>query len=193
MNTYDVTSSFVQTVDADRAEAREVLARIEPMRSLADRLSALGLDDRAIWSETGELAYTLVWRFAEGHARLDWRITVDADGAGRTMLDRQARSPRQRPRSQSPPARRMDVARRTGPGPYPPPGPHARRLRERGRLQRRTCWKRRRQSRRRPAGQTRGPPAGCRLERAPIPFGPRGRRGSSGGEPVLTITLFVSR
>ena len=63
-----------------------MLGQIDPMRSLADRLSALGLDDRAIWSKTGELDYALVWRFAEGHARLDWRITVDADGAGRTML-----------------------------------------------------------------------------------------------------------
>ena len=55
MTQYDVTSSFVQIVDADRDEAEEVLSRIDPMRSLADRLSALGLDDRAIWSRTGEL------------------------------------------------------------------------------------------------------------------------------------------
>ena len=86
MQTYNVTSSFVQHVDADRAYARKVLAQIEPMRSLADRLSALGLDDRAIWSKTGELSYTLVWRFPEGHARLDWQIEVGRYGNGRTML-----------------------------------------------------------------------------------------------------------
>ncbi len=60
MQPYDVRSSFVQIVDADRAEAREVLSRIDPMRSLADRLSALGLDDRAVWAESAEeLAYSL--------------------------------------------------------------------------------------------------------------------------------------
>src|SRR4051794_34012076 len=86
MSSYDVTSSFVQTVDVDRGAAREVLVRIDPMRSLADRLSALGLDDRAIWSETGDLTYTLVWRFPEGNARLDWQIDVSDDGNGRTIL-----------------------------------------------------------------------------------------------------------
>jgi hypothetical protein len=87
MTSYDVTSSFVHTVDADRDEAREVLAQIDPMRSLADRLSALGLDDRAVWTESGELMYSLVWRFgAEGHARLDWRIGVEPSAGGRTVL-----------------------------------------------------------------------------------------------------------
>ena len=84
--TYDVTSSFVQTVDGDRGSAAAVLSRIDPMRSLADRLSALGLDDRAIWSDSGDLSYTLVWRFPDGYARLDWRIEVSSDGNGRTML-----------------------------------------------------------------------------------------------------------
>ena len=83
----DVTSSFVQIVDADREAAKEVLTQIDPMRSLADRLSALGLDDRAIWSQTDELSYTLIWRFgADGHAKLDWQITVASDGRGRTVL-----------------------------------------------------------------------------------------------------------
>jgi hypothetical protein len=87
MTSYDITSSFVHTVDADRDEAREVLAQIDPMRSLADRLSALGLDDRAIWSEAGELGYTLVWRFgSEGYGRFDWRIDVNRDSADRTVL-----------------------------------------------------------------------------------------------------------
>jgi hypothetical protein len=85
---YDVTSSFVQLVDADRSEAAEVLGRIDPMRSLADRLSALGLDDHAIWSQTGALAYTMMWRFGScrEHARFDWHLAVDSDGAGRTVL-----------------------------------------------------------------------------------------------------------
>jgi hypothetical protein len=88
MTSYDVTSSFVQIVDADRNEAREVLGRINPMRSLADRLSALGLDDHAIWSQTGELSYTLLWRFesCSEHARFDWNLAVGSDAAGRTML-----------------------------------------------------------------------------------------------------------
>jgi hypothetical protein len=87
MTSYDVTGSFVHIVDADRDEAREVLGQIDPMRSLADRLSALGLDDRAVWTESGELTYSLVWRFgAGGHARLDWRISVEPAAAGRTVL-----------------------------------------------------------------------------------------------------------
>ena len=87
MNNYDVTSSFTEIVDTEPTQAREVLAQIDPMRSLADRLSALGLDDRAIWSQTDELSYTLIWRFgADGHAKLDWQITVASDGRGRTVL-----------------------------------------------------------------------------------------------------------
>jgi hypothetical protein len=88
MTQYDVTSSFVQIVDADRSEAEEVLARISPMRSLADRLSALGLDDRAVWTESPDAReYTLVWRFGEdSNARLDWRLSLETDGSDRTTL-----------------------------------------------------------------------------------------------------------
>ena len=74
-----MSSSFTQIVDADPGTAREVLAQIDPMRSLADRLSALGLDDRALWCEGAEeLSYRLIWRFgADGaNALLDWRISV---------------------------------------------------------------------------------------------------------------------
>jgi hypothetical protein len=87
-STYDVSSTFVRTIDADRGAAREVLASIDPMRSLADRLSALGLDDRAIWSADGELGYTLIWRFGDGrgHARLDWRLTLEPGAGERTTL-----------------------------------------------------------------------------------------------------------
>jgi hypothetical protein len=86
---YDVTSSFVQIVDAEPYKAREVLQGIDAMRSLADRLSALGLDDRALWCEgSEELTYRLVWRFGPdgGTARLDWKFSTGADGAGRTTL-----------------------------------------------------------------------------------------------------------
>jgi len=85
----DVTSSFVQIVDVDPSQAREVLSSINPMRSLADRLSALGLDDRAMWARgSEELSYQLVWRFGAdgGHAKLVWRLSVHTDGAGRTVL-----------------------------------------------------------------------------------------------------------
>ena len=85
---YDVTSSFARAVDADCGTVEELLGRIDPMRSLADRLSALGLDDRAIWSADGELGYTLIWRFGDdqGHARLDWKLALQPTGAGRTAL-----------------------------------------------------------------------------------------------------------
>jgi hypothetical protein len=89
MNRNDVTSSIVEIVDAERWEAREVLTRIDPMRSFADRLSALGLDDRAIWCKRAEeLSYSLVWRFGAdgGSARVDWRLSLDTDAAGRTEL-----------------------------------------------------------------------------------------------------------
>jgi hypothetical protein len=86
---YDVTSSFTQIVDTEPGQAREVLAQIEPMRSLADRLSALGLDDRALWCEgSEELSYRLIWRFGVdgANALLDWRLSVTADGAGRAAV-----------------------------------------------------------------------------------------------------------
>jgi hypothetical protein len=89
MKPYDVTSSFAQVVDVEPREAREVLTRIHPMRTLADRLSALGLDDRAMWTADGEeLTYSLVWRFGNegGSARFDWHFSVDRNAAGRTVL-----------------------------------------------------------------------------------------------------------
>ena len=89
MTRYDVNSSFVQIVDVQASEVREVLSRINPMRSLADRLSALGLDDRAMWCQgSEELSYQLIWRFGAGGetAKLVWRLSVDTDGAGRTVL-----------------------------------------------------------------------------------------------------------
>ncbi|MGE5273654.1 MAG: hypothetical protein ACM3QU_07820 [Verrucomicrobiota bacterium] len=85
--TYDVTSTFVQTIDADPGTAEEVLAAIDPMRSLVDRLMAFGLDDRAIWS-TGGQTHSLIWRFGPdaGHARFDWKVAVETDGNGGATL-----------------------------------------------------------------------------------------------------------
>jgi len=86
--TYDVTSTFVHTIDADPDAAEEVLATIDPMRSLVDRLVALGLDDRAIWCKTDERTYSLIWRFGPeaGHARIDWKLAVGTSGSGQPML-----------------------------------------------------------------------------------------------------------
>jgi hypothetical protein len=85
---YDVRSTFVRTLETDRAEAHRLLAQTDPMRSLADQLAALGLEDRALWSRTGELAHSMIWRFGPeaGHARIDWRLALDTDGVGRTTL-----------------------------------------------------------------------------------------------------------
>ena len=89
--TYDVTSTFVQPIDTAPDTAEEVLATIDPMRSLVDRLMALGLDDRVIWSRTGAETQSLIWRFGPdaGHARIDWKLAVETDGSGRPMLSLQ--------------------------------------------------------------------------------------------------------
>jgi len=89
MQPYHVTSSFTRIVHAEPAQAREVLLRIDPMRSLADRLSALGLDDRALWCDGAEeLSYRLLWRFGDdqGNAILAWQLSVDSDGSDRATL-----------------------------------------------------------------------------------------------------------
>jgi hypothetical protein len=89
MQPYDVTSSFTRIVDAEPAQAREVIAQIDPMRSLADRLTAPGLDDRALLSDgADDLSYRLLWRFGgdQGNAMLAWRLSVGSDGAGRATL-----------------------------------------------------------------------------------------------------------
>ena len=71
---YDVTSTFVNTIDVNPEEAYEVLASIDPMRTLAGRLSAL--------------EHRLIWRFGgdRGHARIDWQIAVERNSRGGTVL-----------------------------------------------------------------------------------------------------------
>ena len=86
------TSTYAATIDAPIDAAYEALVRIDPPASLAARLSALGVDDRAVWSESSaigenELGFSLCWRFRPGQtALLRWQIAVDRDGAGRTTL-----------------------------------------------------------------------------------------------------------
>lgn len=50
MNTNDshLTSSYAATIDAGSEAASGALRAINPMSSLVTRLSALGLDDRAV-------------------------------------------------------------------------------------------------------------------------------------------------
>jgi hypothetical protein len=90
---YDVTSTFVNTIDVNPEEAYEVLASIDPMRTLAGRLSALGLDDHAIWSSGGAFDHRLIWRFGpgRGHARIDWQLSVERNSRGGTVLTTRVR------------------------------------------------------------------------------------------------------
>jgi hypothetical protein len=97
---YRPSSTYVATIDAGIEEAYEALRRIDPMRSLARRLSALGVDDRALWAESSEatgltdadgareLGFALLWRFGPPGqtARIGWRVRLSEDGAGRTVL-----------------------------------------------------------------------------------------------------------
>jgi hypothetical protein len=77
-----------------------MLLAIDPVSSLATQLSALGLDDRAVWGELSEatgltdgdgeraLGFSLLWRFGPSGqtARIGWRIQLSRDGIGRTLL-----------------------------------------------------------------------------------------------------------
>ena len=94
----DITSTFAHTIDVDRDTAEGLLTRVLPMRSLVDSLAALGLDDRAIWTQSceangtdsgrRELLFTLVWRFngRGSHAILGSGVRVDEDAVGRSVL-----------------------------------------------------------------------------------------------------------
>jgi hypothetical protein len=97
---HHLTSTYVATVDADVETAYEAFLAIDPMSSLAGRLSALGVDDRAVWAESSEatgltdadgaheLGFSLLWRFGPPGqtARIGWRVRLDEDGVGRTLL-----------------------------------------------------------------------------------------------------------
>lgn len=49
-----LTSTYIAPLDADIETAHAALLAIDPVSSLATRLSALGLDDRAVWAESSE-------------------------------------------------------------------------------------------------------------------------------------------
>jgi hypothetical protein len=97
---HHLTSTCVATIDAGIEAGYEAFLAIDPMSSLAKRLSALGVDDRAIWAESSEatgltdadgareLGFSLLWRFGPPGqtARIGWRVRLDEDGAGRTVL-----------------------------------------------------------------------------------------------------------
>lgn len=96
---HDITSTFVGVIDAPADAAYRAVVRLDPMDSITTRLSALGLEDHAVWAESSdasgllevagrrELRFDLVWRFDVGlHARLTWRVRLDEDGSGRTLL-----------------------------------------------------------------------------------------------------------
>ena len=123
--TYDVSSTFVHTIDADHGTAQEVLATHRP-DALARRppLGARPRRPRDL-ERDGELGYTLIWRFGgdQGHARLDWQIALEPRRAGRTALTVKARRPRERPGCPDPRAARLAPLRGARRRPTPPRWP----------------------------------------------------------------------
>jgi hypothetical protein len=92
---YHVTNTFVATLDASLEAASRALRAIDPTASLARRLTALGVEDRAVWIEpcaTGgapERGFLLLWRFGTEPgetAKVAWQSRLDQDGEGRTVL-----------------------------------------------------------------------------------------------------------
>jgi hypothetical protein len=89
-----LTGTYIATIDADIHAARQALRAIDPMAPIATQLAALGLDDRAVWARscgaTGapDLGSSLLWRFGppDQTARIRWRIRLDEDCIGRTVL-----------------------------------------------------------------------------------------------------------
>lgn len=88
------TATYAGPVDAALDVAYDALLAVGPMASLATRLSALGLDDRAVWSgpsaDAGArgLGFCLLWRLGPGSgtAKIVWRAGLTLDGEGRTVL-----------------------------------------------------------------------------------------------------------
>lgn len=99
-NDEQLTSTYHATVDAGVAATYGAFQAIDPIASLARRLSALGVDDRAVWVEAPaavgpagagderELGFSLLWRFGPPGqtARIDWRLRLGEDAAARTAL-----------------------------------------------------------------------------------------------------------
>jgi hypothetical protein len=95
-----LTSTYIATLDAGFDASCEALHATDPMSLLATRLSALGLDDRAVWAESSEttgladtcggpeLGFSVLWRFGPPGqtARIGWRIRLSENGVGRTTL-----------------------------------------------------------------------------------------------------------
>ena len=99
-NTEQLTSAFRISIDAGLEAAHDALQAIDPIASLTQRLSALGVDDRAVWVEspaaagptdTGgepDFGFSLLWRFGPPAetAQISWRIRLSEDGVARTLL-----------------------------------------------------------------------------------------------------------
>jgi hypothetical protein len=95
----NLTSTYIATIDADIETTNDALLAVDPVSSLATRLAALGLDDRAVWVESAkisltdthraaELGFSLLWRFGPAGqiAKITWRIRLSEDGLSRTVL-----------------------------------------------------------------------------------------------------------
>jgi hypothetical protein len=91
-----LTSTYVATIDVDIDAACEALRGHDLGSSLSTRLSALGVDDRAVWVDPSQAsglrdadgAFILLWRFGPPGqtARIAWQIRLSEDGVGRTVL-----------------------------------------------------------------------------------------------------------
>jgi len=90
----ELTNTYVATLDASVEAACEALRAIDPSASLARRLGALGVNDRAVWLEPSNSnararGWLLLWRFDPNcgqTAEIAWHARLDEDGAGRTVL-----------------------------------------------------------------------------------------------------------
>jgi hypothetical protein len=96
---HDAAGTYATKIDADDG-AYEALLALEPMSSLASRLSALGIDARAVSEKTSETAsrgeadgarerrFTILWRPGpRGEiARISWRFRLSESADGATLL-----------------------------------------------------------------------------------------------------------
>lgn len=107
VNDSHLSSTYVAVIDADVDAARKALQAINPMPLLTTQLSALGLNDQAVWvgssEKTGgtgadgapELDFSLLWRFGPPGqtARIVWQIRLSEDAVGRAVLSIAIRAP----------------------------------------------------------------------------------------------------